>query len=355
MSIAIESTDAEGTSGMADFSVIICAYSAERYDDLMGAVRSAQRQTLPPREIIVVIDHNRELLRRVQVDMPGVTVLENAGRQGLSAARNTGLTVATGSLVAFMDDDAIAAPDWLQRLSEAYANPHVIGAGGAILPMWPGGDRPAWFPEEFNWVVGCTYHGLPRTTTPVRNLIGCNMSFRRQVFEAVGGFRTSIGRIGKHPIAGEETEFCIRATQHWPTKIWLYKPDAVVHHRVSQERTRWVYYSRRCYAEGLSKALVSEFVGTGDGLASERRYTFRTLPSGVVKGLEDLTFRGDAAGAGRSAAIAVGLAITTAGYMQGKLARLFEDRTEVAAGTQSRIASVQIQTTESVESTGSSV
>ena len=127
--------------------------------------------------------------------LPDVIVTDNQQQQGLSGARNAGVAVAGGEVVAFLDDDATAAPDWLERLAAGYADPDVLGVGGAIEPVWST-SRPRCFPEEFDWVVGCTYRGLPQTPAPVRNLIGANMSFRRTVLNTIGGFRCDIGRIG---------------------------------------------------------------------------------------------------------------------------------------------------------------
>ncbi len=163
---------------------------------------------------------------------------------------------------------------------------NVIGVGGAIEPVWLEG-RPAWFPEEFDWVVGCTYHGMPQTQTGVRNLIGCNMSFRREVFGLVGGFRDGIGRVGTRPVGCEETEICIRINHRWPNRKLLYDPQARVNHRVPPNRATWHYFRTRCFSEGLSKSLVTQYVGSKDGLASERTYTFHTLPRGVLRGAAD--------------------------------------------------------------------
>jgi glucosyl-dolichyl phosphate glucuronosyltransferase len=297
-----------------DFSVVICAYTEARWDELVRAVQSVRSQSVKPREIIVVIDHNQALLKRARSHIAGALVLENAEPRGLSGARNTGLAAACGEIIAFMDEDAVAAPDWLEQLGAGYGDSRVLGVGGAIQPTWLSG-RPTWFPEEFDWVVGCTYRGMPTTPAQVRNLIGCNMSFRRQVFEAVGGFRSGIGRIGARPVGDEETELSIRARQRWPQGLILYQPQAVVQHRVPEARARWSYFGSRCYAEGLSKALISRMVGARDGLASERTYTFRTLPQGVARGLAD-AFRGrDLNGVARAGAIVAGLAATVAGYL----------------------------------------
>lgn len=302
-----------------DFSVIICAYTEARWDAMLSAVESVRQQSLAPRQIILVIDHNPVLFERSQAALNGISIIENREARGLSGARNSGIALATAGLIAFMDEDAIAEPDWLEKLSTGYTDPQVLGVGGAILPLWPDG-RPGWFPEEFDWVVGCTYLGLPTQAQPVRNLIGCNMSFRREVFDAVGGFRNGMGRIGTLPVGCEETELCIRIQQHWTQAVFLYEPAARVQHRVSPQRATWDYFFSRCYAEGISKAQVARLVGTQAGLSSERKYTFSTLPRGVLLGVADSVRRLHPDGVTSSAAIVAGLGVTTAGYLRGKLA-----------------------------------
>src|SRR5436309_12820458 len=115
-------------------SVIICAYNEERWDDLVAAVSSLHRQTHRPEEIIVVIDHNPDLLARAQAELREVVILANAGQPGLSGARNSGIAAARGDVIAFLDDDAIASPEWIEHLIASYARSEVVGAGGAIVP-----------------------------------------------------------------------------------------------------------------------------------------------------------------------------------------------------------------------------
>jgi glycosyltransferase involved in cell wall biosynthesis len=299
-----------------DVSVICCTYTEDRWDDLVAAVESVQRQTFAPYEIIIVIDHNPCLLELARCKLPGVVVVENKEQRGLSGARNSGIAVARGKVIAFLDDDAIAAPDWLMQLTKGYQDARVLGVGGAITPLWLGG-QPGWFPEEFNWVVGCTYRGLPQTASPVRNLIGCNMSFRREVLEIMGGFRKEVGRVGTRPLGCEETELCIRALQQWSKGVLLYEPGSQVHHRVPPNRACWRYFRERCCAEGLSKARVARLVSSKSWLRSELTYSAWILPQGIVRGLADGFLRLQPAGLARAGAIAAGLAITTAGYLKG--------------------------------------
>jgi GT2 family glycosyltransferase len=305
------------TQAVDQVSVIICAYTEKRLDDLIAAVESVQKQTCPPSEIIVVIDHNPSLLRQVQEYFSDVVVVENIEVRGLSGARNSGVAIAKSPLIAFLDDDAIAAPDWLQSLVTAFADPQVLGVGGAVIPCWLD-KQPSWFPAEFHWVVGCTYRGMPQTGNSVRNPIGTNMAFRRETFDGVGFFLSEFGRVGTYPAGCEETEFCIRARQHWPQGRFLYKPEACVFHRIPSNRMTWRYFCARCYAEGLSKAFVMRRVGIVDGLASERIY-IKTLPRAIWQGFVETFITHDLSGMTRSAAIIGGFIMTASGYLVSTL------------------------------------
>lgn len=324
-------------SSQLRMSVVICVYTEERWDDILAAVDSVRGQSLPAHETLLVVDHNPALLRRLAAyyghGWPGpagredarvgvgarvrVRVLANAGPRGLSAGRNTGIAASTGEVIAFLDDDAVAERDWLHHFAAAYADPAVLAVGGRTVPVWASRRRPPWFPEEFDWVVGCTYRGLPPGRVQVRNVLGGNASFRREAFELTGGFATGIGRDGdKRPLGCEETELCIRLTRARPEAVLLIDDRAVIHHRVPPIRERFAYFRTRAYAEGLSKALVARSVGAQAGLSTERRYTTRVLPAAVARGLRDALL-GRPGGAGRAGAIVAGVAAAASGYVVG--------------------------------------
>ncbi|MFD5480269.1 glycosyltransferase family 2 protein [Streptomyces hawaiiensis] len=308
-----------------DVSVVICAYTEDRWEDILAAVSSVHAQSRPALETLLVVDHNETLRERLakeykeSSDGGAVRVLANAGPRGLSAGRNTGIAAARGEVVAFLDDDAVAERDWLRYFAEAYADPRVMAVGGRTVPVWASGRRPDWFPEEFDWVVGCTYRGLPRGRVRVRNVLGGNASFRRSAFDAAGGFATGIGRDGdKRPLGCEETELCIRLSRARPDAVLLIDDRAVIHHRVPEIREHFGYFRTRAYAEGLSKALVARSVGAQKGLESERRYATRVLPAGVARGLRDAVLARPG-GAGRAGAIVAGVLTAAGGYVVGSV------------------------------------
>ena len=322
------------SESIADASVVVCAYTEDRWADTVAALESLQKQTLAPSEIILVIDHNERLFDRAK-SLDGVVTIRSSRARGASGSRNSGVAAASGSVVAFLDDDAIADPDWLEMLLTGYAQPNVAGIGGSITPEWTT-EPPRWFPEEFNWVVGCTYLGMPTTTVTVRNLIGANMSVRRDVWERVGGFREGFGNVksaedarragGSMLVGCEETEFCIRVSQALPDLTWVYEPSAHVRHRVPSHRCTSRYFLSRCRKEGWAKAILVSVVGRQSALKAEMSYTRQTLPAGVARGLREAIMSRDVDGLKRVGAIVAGLSMTAEGFLERRARTLVEDR-----------------------------
>jgi GT2 family glycosyltransferase len=305
---------AHDSSGVA---VVICSYTLDRWAGLTRAVRSVEAQHDPPAEIIVVVDHNPDLLARAQQELTGCRLVENTESRGLSGARNSGSAAAQAEIVAFLDDDADADPEWLGVLAAAFSEASVVGAGGTITARWETG-RPTWFPPAFDWVIGCTYEGYPTTLTPVRNVLGCNMAFRRAALSSIGGFRRELGRLGAQPFGVEETEVCIRLAAASPGTSIVHVPAAVVYHSVPADRATWRYFRRRCFAEGLSKAILTRMVGEPRALATERQYARSVLPRAVLRSVRDAIRLRRPGLLARAAAVVAGLAITGAGYAWGR-------------------------------------
>jgi len=300
-------------------SIIVCAYSNERLAHVKETIASLERQTYRKKEIVIIVDHNAALQQELaKLEREGIRVSHNNGRKGLADARNSGIALAQGEIVAFIDDDAAADDQWLEELIACYENPRVIACGGAILPVWDGGDRPNWLPEEFLWIVGCTYRGM-QTKGAIRNTIGCNMSFRSEVFREVGGFDTSVGRLSTQLLGCEETEICIRAIARWPEKRIVYNENAVVHHRVARPRQTIRYFARRCYGEGISKVVVRRLWGR-PGTSSEMSYLTRALPRAILENLQNVLFLKDVPGSiSRIGMITAGIAAVGAGFVSGMI------------------------------------
>lgn len=299
----------------AKVTVVVCAYTLRRWNELSASVHSVQNQSTASDEILLVIDHNPELLSKAHAEFTGVMVVASTGPKGLSGARNTGVELATGEIIVFLDDDARAETTWLQELLAPYSDPKVLGVGGAASPVWES-HQPTWWPAEFGWVIGCSYTGQPTQRSEVRNLMGCNMSLRRSVFDAVGGFNPELGRAATGAAGCEETELCLRAGRAFPEGVFIHEPRAIVHHQVPAQRAAFKYFRERCYAEGLSKSYVAQTLGSDSALSSERAYTTKVLPVGVLRNLSQVRQRG-LAGPATASAIIAGLATTAAGYVVG--------------------------------------
>jgi GT2 family glycosyltransferase len=300
-------------------SVIVCTFSSQRLEQTIACVQSVLAQRPPPQQVIVVVDHNEDLRATLRARMPAqVEIVANAGAPGLSSGRNTALGLSTGDPIVFIDDDAVVHEHWLARLLRAFDDPAVFGVGGHSTPAWEH-RQPAWFPDEFLWVVGCSYRGLAESG-PVRNPMGGNMAFRAEVFERAGLFDPGIGKLRSRPFGCEETEFCIRLARSVPGAQLVLVAGAEIDHWVPRDRVRPSYLLRRCYYEGISKALVRR-LGDTRSLDTERTYVRRTLPSGLGHSVRiAVTGPGRMAALGRIAAVIGGLTAAVAGYAFGTVA-----------------------------------
>ncbi len=241
--------------------------------------------------------------------------MANEGGRGLSSARNTAIRRCRGEYIVFIDDDAIAHEHWLAGLLSPFGDTAVVGVGGHAHPLWEA-RAPEWLPPELLWVVGCSYEGLPECGD-VRNPLGCNMAFRADLFDWVGMFNPGIGRLGSLPLGCEETEFCLRAARATPGARIVLTNGAEIDHRVPAARARASYLLRRCYFEGISKALVRR-LGDRSSLATERSYLRHALPQRLRTSVHRaLAGRGVRAAVGQVGAVLGALAAASSGYLVG--------------------------------------
>ncbi len=185
---------------------------------------------------------------------PGFFRAVREARAGLSAARNRAVREARGELLAFLDDDALPQPGWLEAYFEAFRTPRVGAAGGPVEPIFDGA-LPAWLDARFlpylsAWdrgpeVVPLRYNELPR---------GANMAFRRATFAIYGDFFEQLGRKGASLRSCEEIEYCLRL-ERGGEEI-LYLPAAGVRHHVATQRLSVAWMEARFAAQGFSEAIL---------------------------------------------------------------------------------------------------
>jgi GT2 family glycosyltransferase len=298
-------------TAVAATSVVISTHDERRWPLLMTALRSARSQSPAPASVVVSVDHNPALVRRARRELPGVTVVENRYARGVSGTRNTGVAHTDTPLVALLDDDTVAHPGWLAALVQPFQDPRVVGTGGAIMPGWQ--RRPDWFPDELLWAVGASYTGLPATIAPVRNVWSASMVVRREVFEAVGGFRVDFGKVGSRS-RPEDTELCLRMSRH-ADGHWVYVPQARIDHAIPADGASMGYLLARCYNEGRGKVEMARLLRGQDSLGSERDYLRRTVPLAVGRSLAGAVRGTDRHGLAKAGAVVAGLAAAAAGAM----------------------------------------
>jgi glucosyl-dolichyl phosphate glucuronosyltransferase len=309
-----------------DVSVVVCTHRLQRWPWLLECLSSLERQTLQPLEVIVVVDGSREIRERLNERNGPEITLSTLHPSGLSAARNLGLTHASGTFVAFLDDDATAAEQWLQTLRAILQDETVAGVGGVSLPRWEG-KRPRWMPEELLWTLGCSYRGMPATQSDVRNVYGGSACFRRDIFTKFGGFNAQLGRTAVGLAGCEETELCLRVRRQSRDLRFVHEPAAVIFHRVPRQRQRPTYVLARCLGEGRSKAILRTVTGGGSShpLAREANYLLRTVPTGIASNIRQF-LGGDGWALIRTTFLAMAVVNTVLSYQVTRIKGLLRRR-----------------------------
>ena len=248
------------SDGVPRLSVAVCTY--DRYDVLPDAIDSLLKQDCESGFLeIIVIDNSPDQMaaeifsQRYRPDPRIRYILEPV--PGLSNARNLATSLARADLIAFIDDDAIAAPDWATRIVQAFeaAGQRAAVIGGRVLPRWIG-TRPTWLSDDLlKYLTIIDWGGSLRELPPHQWLAGCNIAFDKQALTAVGGFSPALGRIGSglSLLSSDETDVMerIRATG----RVSMYCPDAVVEHVIDPARLTRNWFRRRAAWQA-----VSEFV-----------------------------------------------------------------------------------------------
>ena len=275
-------------------SVVVCTYTMDRYDVFAEAVESVLAQTYDPLEVVLVIDGNPEVYNHAVADFGGydnVVIHDNDENRGISYSRTKGAELASGEIVAFIDDDGVAESDWIEHHVAAYRETDAVAVGGYVVPDWVT-TKPDFFPEEFYWLVGCTEQGFAEDGEEIRNGYGSNVSYKRDVFLDVGGYDVNTGRKGDRHIQAHEAPVGIRIHEAYNKRV-LYVADAVVHHKLFAYRGKFRWLVFRSFWQGFSKRVMKLLYPGGQGNESEylKDLFMRSLPSRIKKAVSEPSLR----------------------------------------------------------------
>lgn len=238
-------------------TVVVATYNRPEY--VRTCLRHLQAQTVPPTEVIVVDASDSTETLDVVREFPGVTYLRNNRGPGHTAtSRSIGLTAATGDVLAFLDDDAYADPDWLEQLLVRYDDPSVAAVGGLARRGQPGeesegiGEIGLLLP---NGRLTGFFAANPGRDVDVDHLIGANMSIRRSIANELGGIHDHY----PGTCLREETDMLLRMRRAGYRAV--YTPDAAVEHvagpyaRGRRFDLRYTYYGSRNHVVLLARTL----------------------------------------------------------------------------------------------------
>jgi glucosyl-dolichyl phosphate glucuronosyltransferase len=250
-------TDASGKAEVR-ISAVVCTHNRAEY--LRKALASLANQNLPPDqcEVVVVDNASTDNTRAVVEEFTHVPNLRYVFEPvpGLSQARNTGWRSARGEYVAYLDDDAIAAPDWLSCYLDAFEafGEGAGSVGGRAELIWEA-PRPDWLPDQllthfslFHW------SDQPVVLGKEQWLSGCNLAYSRRVLERIGGFPTNLGRTGSSLMGNEENYVRRRLDSIGSGSV--YDPRIAVRHHVPAQRLSQDWFRRVSFAQGTSEAVL---------------------------------------------------------------------------------------------------
>lgn len=241
-------------------SAVICTHNRESYLD--KALRSLAAQTLPAEnfEIILVnngsTDGTEALVKREFSGLKNLRYIYEP-KLGHSHAKNVAWKNAQAPYVAFLDDDAEAFPDWLEKILKSFEMPGKKPGciGGKILPFWEK-PRPSWMTGSMANSLGLLDWSDKRFEIAENQwLVGANIAFSKEALRLANGFDTSLGRKGTANLLSMEEIDCYRRIASSGYGLF-YDPEIVVYHCMQASRLEPGWFIRRWYWQGVSEAVI---------------------------------------------------------------------------------------------------
>ena len=243
-------------------AAIICTHNRDSY--LGAAIASLLGQNYSDYEVVVVDNASTDRTREVvqSYSHPRLKYVYEPV-VGLSVARNRGVTQTAAPILAYLDDDAVASPQWLSVLVAAYQNNEKLAvAGGKVTLIWPQDiTPPQWISPELAGGLGAYDLGdaIAYIDNPGLTPRGLNYSIRRTFLDQIGGFDLNLGRVGKNLLSNEELYMTELALERgWQV---AYLPNAEAAHNVAPERLKPGWFLQRSWWQGISECYREEIAG----------------------------------------------------------------------------------------------
>lgn len=260
-------------------SVVIC--TRNRADMLKLALESLDRQTISREEFEVLVVDNGSTDDTVEVVsqwlLSGGVHYFYEETPGLSRARNRGWSEAQGKWVAYLDDDAVAAPRWISGFFSSIElfGPKISCMGGPIGLVWPT-SVPEWLPSSQRGFLGeLDWGSLPRVLSDDEWIGGGNSIYKREVLQTLGGFPDALGRKGENLLSCEE--IYLRKKIHTSGFLCAYSPQSLIWHYVHPDRLTKKWFLERSYWQGVSLAKMDSLLDPGRNFAIVSRSVFTFL------------------------------------------------------------------------------
>lgn len=237
-----------------ELSVIICTYNRDKY--LPEALESLTKQTLDNSRVEYIVINNNSTDKTEEISLnfaknnPQLNFRYDIERnQGLSYARNKGIEIAKGDIIAFIDDDAITEPNYAENLLKAFKeNPHFDSIGGKVLPIYHAGHEPIWMSKYLEGFVSKVDYGNKNMPfVPKKYPVGCNMAFKKGVFEELGGFNVEL------TLRNDDKYMFLKLRRN--NKTILYAADVVVHHYMDAFRVEDWYIKKQSIQVGATERI----------------------------------------------------------------------------------------------------
>ncbi len=240
-------------------SVVICTYNREKF--LPDALASLTKQTINNNDFEILIVNNNSTdntecialeFQKAHPELNVKYVVEP--NPGLSFARNKGIKEASCELISFIDDDAIARQDYVENLIRSFEEHPSYGAiGGKVIPIYEGGVEPVWMNKYIQGVVSKVDYGDKVINFSKKYPAGCNMAFRKHLFDDFGYFNTDLVYRG-------DDKFVFSNFRKNGVKV-LYDPNVFVNHFIDSYRIEPKFIDKISKSVGASERLRLQHEG----------------------------------------------------------------------------------------------